>query len=64
LRALFLPLRASGIVKGNKGGVEFNDIKSLKGLKEVKELYKVLIRFLIASGFKERSNESLEIANI
>jgi hypothetical protein len=59
-----LLLRAGGAVEGDRGDIEFDDIKPLKDLKDIKEPYRVLIRSLIASGFKERSDESLEIASI
>jgi hypothetical protein len=58
-----LLLRAGGAVEGGRRGIEIGDIELLKGLKTVRESYRVLIRFLIASGFKERFNESLKTAN-
>jgi hypothetical protein len=50
-------LRAGGAVKRGRRSVKISDIEPLKDLKNVRELYKVLIESLIASGSKERSNE-------
>jgi hypothetical protein len=55
--------RAGGAVEGGGGGVEVSDIESLKGLKDVRELYRVLTESLIASGSKERFNKSLKTAS-
>jgi hypothetical protein len=64
LRALFLLLRAGGAVEGGGGGVKVGDIESLKGLRDIKEPYRVLIGSLIASGSKERSDEGLKTVSI
>jgi hypothetical protein len=59
-----LLLKAGGAVKGDRGGVEVGDTEPLKDLKDVRELYRALIGSLIASGSKERSDESSETASI
>jgi hypothetical protein len=56
--------KVSGAVEGGGGCVEVGDTESLKGLKDIREPYRALIRFLIASGFKERSDKGSEIASI
>jgi hypothetical protein len=55
--------RAGGAVEGDGRGVEFDGIEPLKGSRDVREPYRISTGSLIASGSKERSNESSETAN-
>jgi hypothetical protein len=56
--------RAGGAVEGDRRGVEFGGTEPLKGLKNVRELYRASIGSLIASGSKERSDKSSETVSI
>jgi hypothetical protein len=59
-----LLLKAGEAVKGDREDIKISDIESLKGLKAVRELYRVLIGSLITNSSKERSDEGLKTADI
>jgi hypothetical protein len=56
--------RAGGAVQGGEGDKEVSDIKPLKGLRNIRELYRAEIESLITSGFRERFNKDLKTASI